>query len=107
MNGLRSNYDFGMIPGEEREFGLCNMEIKSKIAEPPDERWGEIGRTFLYMALAYSDVKFLSKNEMAMFREWAQGDQPEKWECERERLIAERQENRNHVVQMACEAVGL
>ncbi len=106
VNGLRLNYDFGMIPGEEREFGSCNMEIESKIAEPPDERWGEIARTYLYMALAYPDVKFLSDQEISMFQEWAQGDPPDAWECEREKLIADIQGNRNHVVQMACEGVG-
>ena len=34
INGLRSNYSFGMISGEKREFGSCDMEIESRKAEP-------------------------------------------------------------------------
>ena len=35
INGLRSNYNFGIIPGEKREFGSCDMEIEGQKAEPP------------------------------------------------------------------------
>ena len=33
--GLRSNYNFAMIPGEKRAFGKCDMEIEGRKAEPP------------------------------------------------------------------------
>lgn len=35
VNGLRSNYSFAKIPGEERRFGSCDMEIANRKAEPP------------------------------------------------------------------------
>ena len=33
-----SNYSFGIIPGEKREFGSCDMEIEGQKAEPPPEK---------------------------------------------------------------------
>ena len=36
VNGLRSNYSYAMIPGEERRFGSCDMEISDRKAEPPE-----------------------------------------------------------------------
>jgi deoxyribonuclease-1 len=109
VNGLRSNYDFGMIPGEERAFGACDMEIDSQYgrAEPPEAIRGDIGRTYLYMASAYPDVTFLSADEVRMMQAWAEADPVDAWECERERLIAKMQGNRNAVVKTACDQVGL
>ena len=109
VNGLRSNYDFAVISGEERKFGVCDMEIDSKNAraEPPEVVQGDIGRTYLYMASAYPDVAFLSAQEVQMMQDWAQADPVDAWECERERLIAKMQGNRNAVVKTACDQVGL
>lgn len=109
LNGLRSNNDFGMIPGEKRQFGACDMEIDSdrNLTEPPERVRGDIGRTYLYMASAYPEVKFLSASELQMMQAWAQADPVDAWECERERLIAKMQGNRNAVVKTACEQAGL
>lgn len=107
VNGLRSNYDFAIIPGEERNFGACDMEIADKQAEPPDAIRGDIGRTYLYMASAYPEVPFLSADEVNMMQAWSQADPVDAWECERERLIARMQGNRNAVVKTACEQAGL
>jgi deoxyribonuclease-1 len=38
---------------------------------------------------------------------WAASDPVDAWECERERLIAKMQGNRNAVVKTACEQAGL
>jgi deoxyribonuclease-1 len=85
------------------------MEIDSdnKRAEPPEQIRGDIGRTYLYMASAYPDVPFLSDVEMQMMETWAASDPVDAWECERERLIAKMQGNRNAVVKTACEQAGL
>ncbi len=109
VNGLRSNYEFALIPGEVHEFGACDMEIDSsnKRAEPPEGVRGEIGRTYLYMASAYPDVAFLSAANVQMMEAWSDSDPVNAWECERERLIAKMQGNRNAVVKTACEQVGL
>jgi deoxyribonuclease-1 len=49
INALRSNYSFGIIPGERREFGECDMEIKNRKAEPPPNVRGDIARIYFYM----------------------------------------------------------
>lgn len=51
INGDRSNRDFGIVPGEPREYGLCNFEIDG-VAEPPGHIRPRIARTYLYMAQA-------------------------------------------------------
>ena len=53
INGLRSNYSFGMIPGEKRQFGSCDMEIESRTAEPAPHIRGDIARIYMYMDWAY------------------------------------------------------
>ncbi len=35
VNGKRSDFNWGMIPGEQREFGLCNFEVDSSIRSRP------------------------------------------------------------------------
>jgi len=109
VNGLRSNYDYGMIAGEKRQFGSCDMEIdsKQKLAEPPEAVRGDIGRTYLYMASAYPNVKFLSNAESQMMQAWADSDPVTAWECERERNIATIQGNHNKIVKSACDKAKL
>ncbi|PID58676.1 endonuclease I [candidate division KSB3 bacterium] len=109
VNGLRSNYEFGEIRGESREFGDCDMEIDSrkKRAEPPEGVRGDIGRTYLYMAAAYPDVQFLTDRQRRQMEEWSANDPVDAWECKRERLISRMQGNRNAVVKAACEQAGL
>ncbi len=109
VNGLRSNYDYAMIAGEERQFGRCDMEIdsKNKVAEPPEQVRGDIGRTYLYMVAAYPNVKFLNADEIKMMQTWANADPVTAWECQRERLIADIQGNRNEAVKKACEQAKL
>ena len=34
VNGRRSNYSMAIIKGEKREFGKCDVEIKSRKIEP-------------------------------------------------------------------------
>ena len=36
VNGLRSNYSYTMIPGAERRFGTCDIEMSNRKAEPPE-----------------------------------------------------------------------
>ncbi|MCC8987432.1 MAG: endonuclease [Candidatus Contendobacter sp.] len=43
VNGKRSDFNWGMIPGEKQEFGNCNMEVDSSIrrVEPPESVMGQ------------------------------------------------------------------
>ena len=36
VNGLRRNYQIGIINGKKREFGKCDVEISNKIIEPAE-----------------------------------------------------------------------
>ena len=53
VNGRRSNYSMAISKGEKREFGKCDVEIKSLKVEPKESIRGEIARTYLYMDSVY------------------------------------------------------
>jgi deoxyribonuclease I len=46
-NRRRSNYQMGLVPGEDREFGSCDVEIKDRTFEPRPEIRGDIARIYL------------------------------------------------------------
>ncbi|GAI30817.1 unnamed protein product, partial [marine sediment metagenome] len=97
INGLRSNYSFGMIPGEKREFGNCDMEIENRKAEPPPEKRGNIARTYFYMDWAYPGHGIISKKNRKLF---------DAWECKRCKRIEKIQGNENPFVKEPCQAAG-
>ncbi len=107
VNGRRSNYSFTMLEGEEREFGTCNMEIRDSKAEPPDNRFGDIARNYMYMEAAYPGHGIISNKNEKLFAAWNKQDPVDTWECERVRLIAAIQGNKNVIVEDACQAAGL
>jgi deoxyribonuclease-1 len=107
VNGLRSNYSFTMIEGEPRDFGDCNMEIKRSKAEPPEHRFGDIARTYMYMESAYPGHGIIFAKNQKLFAAWDTMDPVDEWECERNRKIEVIQQNVNLVVKKACEEVGL
>lgn len=107
VNGRRNNYSFTMIEGEKREFGACNMEIEGSKAEPPDNRFGDIARTYMYMESAYPGHGIISNQDEKMFAAWNKIDPVDAWECEHARLIAGIQGNHNTIVEDACAVAGL
>ncbi|WPD22577.1 MAG: endonuclease [Candidatus Electrothrix aestuarii] len=106
VNGDRSNYSYAMLQGELREYGACNMEIEDQKAEPPDDKFGDIARTYMYMEAAYQRGVISGKN-VKLFEAWNRMDPVDKWECERARLIEKIQGNRNMIVANACQKAGL
>ena len=44
VNALRQNYNFQMLPGEESDFGSCEMKIADRKAEPPARARGQIAQ---------------------------------------------------------------
>lgn len=107
INGLRSNYRFGMIAGEHRDFGICDMEIEGRIAEPPARIRGDIARTYMYMEWAYPKHRVISKANRKLFKAWDRQDPVDEWECERCRRIEGIQGNGNPVVKGACDKAGI
>lgn len=99
VNGDRSNYRFGMLEGEKRAYGSCDVEIdfKARKAEPAPYLRGDIARTYFYMRDTYG-VR-LSKQQRRLFEAWAKQDPVDDWELKRNDLIEERQGNRNPYVE--------
>jgi deoxyribonuclease-1 len=106
VNGLRSNYRFGMIAGEEREFGACDIEIAGRIAEPPEHIRGDIARTYQYMAWAYGRG-IIGKTNKKLFEAWSKLDPVDQWECQRAQIIQVIQGNENFILKEACLKAGL
>jgi deoxyribonuclease-1 len=70
INADRSNYHFGMIEGEKRAYGACDVEIdfKQRVIEPPSEVRKKIADTYFYMQLTYG-LK-ISKKQKKLFEIW-------------------------------------
>lgn len=96
LNADRKNYHFGIIAGEEREYGACDFEVKDKIAEPKENIRGDIARTYFYMEKTYN-VK-ISDKQRKLFEVWDKQDKIDEWEIERAKRIEKIQGNRNTFV---------
>lgn len=102
VNGLRSNYSYTQLPGEEREFGSCDVEIRDKKVEPADHLRGDIARIYMYMDKAYPGRGIISRKNRKLFDAWAKLDPVDDWECERQERIKKIQGNDNPFVEDEC-----
>ena len=98
VNGRRSNYPMGIIEGEARAFGACDVEIEGKRIEPSESVRGDIARTYFYMAWAYPRQVVLSTKEREMFDDWSRDDPVDEVEIARARAIKALQGNTNPFV---------
>lgn len=96
VNGDRSNFNWGMVEGNKREYGACPMEVDESIrrAEPPDNVKGNVARVMFYMEDTYGFK--LSDQDRQLYNVWSKKDPPDDWEIERNQRIAaiEGKENR-------------
>ena len=106
IRGLKSNYDYGMIPEEKQGFGDCDIEIAINKVEPPSEVRGEIARIYFYMDWAYPGYDIISEKNKNLFKAWDKQDPIDTWECERAQRIEKIQKNENPFVKKACVAEG-
>ena len=102
VNGRRSNYSMAIIRGEKREFGKCDVEIKSRKVEPREEIRGEIARTYMYMDSVYPGRGIISRKNWKLFELWHRNDPVDVWECERARRIEKIQGNKNEILMSNC-----
>lgn len=88
INADRSNYRFGMLPGEEYRHGACNFKVdfSARIAEPRDEVKGLVARVYFYMYDRY-DLRLSSQQERLLIA-WDRAHPVSEWELERDRRIA-------------------
>lgn len=113
FNDLRESFPFGVVSGEAREFGRCDMEIdeEKEIAEPPPSVRGDIARTYLYMDWAYHSIfsgrDIVTAENRVIFGKWSETDPVDEMECWRCKKIESVQENENPFVKKPCEDAGM
>lgn len=93
INGRRGHYAMGMIPGEERRFGECDVEIEDRKIEPRPAVRGDIARTYLYMDRVYPGRGLVSKKNRPLFEAWDREDPVDSAERVRLAKIGEILEN--------------
>ena len=99
VNGDRSNYKFGMIEGEMRSYGSCDVEInfKAKRVEPRPEVRGDIARIYFYMRDRYR--LRLSHQQEQLLKAWSKVDPVDSWEIKKNKRVLKIQGNSNPYVQ--------
>jgi deoxyribonuclease I len=97
-NRQRSNYQMGMVPGEDRAFGSCDVEIKDRTFEPRPEIRGDVARIYFYMDQAYPGRGIVSRQLRPLLEVWSKADPVDEWERERARRIERLQGNANPFV---------
>ena len=102
VNARRSNNPMAIIKGEAREYGKCDIEIKSKKVEPRESIRGDIARTYMYMDSVYYGRGIISEKNRKLFEAWDNSDPVDEWECERARRIETIQDNINEIVMGKC-----
>ena len=98
VNGDRSNFNWGMVEGNKREYGACPIEVDESIrrAEPPDTVKGDVARVMFYMEDTYGFR--LSDQDRKLFSVWSKQDAPDAWEIERNKRIAKVQDKENRFI---------
>jgi deoxyribonuclease-1 len=72
---------------------------------PPEKRWGDIARIYLYMDWAYPTQRILSEKQRQLYVAWDKIDPPDAWECLRTQRIENIQGNPNPF--SGCKTTGL
>ncbi|MGI9449570.1 MAG: endonuclease [Geminicoccaceae bacterium] len=87
VNERRRNFGFGLIDGERRVFGRCDVEVdaREKLIEPRPEIRGDIARISLYMAEIHGI--WLTADQRHLFELWHRADPPDAGERRRNRII--------------------
>ncbi|MFQ0971660.1 endonuclease [Gilliamella sp. BG1] len=102
VNGDRSNYRYSQFTDKFNQYGQCKttVDFKERKFQPRDEIRGMIARTYLYMSDKYKIN--LSNQEEKLMTAWDKMFPPEKWECERNKLIEKIQGNDNKFITQQC-----
>lgn len=103
VNGLRGHFAMGMIPGEERRFGACDVEIEDRKIEPRPAVRGDIARTYRYMHRAYPGRGIISKKNKRLFEAWDRADPVDSAEQARVAIIQELLQNGEIIVSLSNE----
>ncbi len=93
INERRADLTIGLVDGEPRQFGRCDVEVDG-VVEPPPEARGNVARAYLYMAATYPALS-LDDATRALAEAWHAADPPDAEERERNDYIEQVQGNRN------------
>ncbi len=96
LNGDRSNKLYGIIAGEDREYGACDFEVTGSKAEPMKSVRGDIARVWLYMIDQYG-LK-MAPDYVALMKQWSAADPVGKIEKLRHEKIAKEMGRENKFV---------
>ena len=110
-NSSKSNYPMDDVDGEgEYDIVGTGIHVGSKCWEPGRTFKGDFSRSYMYMAVTYSNLTFTSTGLKTManeaypglkpwasklYRQWSKGDKVDKMECDRNNAVAGIQGNRN------------
>ncbi|CDZ79367.1 Nuclease NucM precursor [Legionella massiliensis] len=88
INQARSNYRFGVLPGNDRYYG-CSFKIDKRLrrVEPADEVKGIVARAYLFMSDYYQIS--LSSAQRQLFQAWNRQFAPTIWELTWAEKVAE------------------
>lgn len=95
LETARKNLQMGIISGEKRRYGKCDVEYTVHTIEPRPEVRGDIARAYLYMADTYNRYLKLTAKQRKMFMAWSKADPVDAWEKKRNDRIAKVQGNSN------------
>lgn len=106
VNAARSNYNFLPMSHAKSSFGVCNMKIANRKADPPLSARGKIARTYLYMENAYPRYN-MSSGQRKLMNAWNTMYPVTQDECVRTKRIEGMQGNENLVIKTQCIEAGL
>lgn len=88
VNGDRSNFSFGMLEGEPRRYGACDVEIdfKQRVIEPRPEVRGQIARIYFYVFDRYN--LRMSRKQERLLMAWNAQHPVTGWERLRDERIS-------------------
>ena len=101
VNAARSNYNFTMQPSSPSSFGVCDMRIENRKAQPPESARGRIARTYKYMQYSYPRYH-MSKQQQKLMDAWDKMYPVTDWDCTRAVRIFRIQGNDNPFVSEQC-----
>jgi deoxyribonuclease-1 len=93
LNAARSNYPFGEVGGEPREFGRCDFEVGHRVVEPRNEIRGDLARIYFYMDARYPGFDIVNKKNEGLLSAWDRDDPMDESERARIQRIGEIQGN--------------
>lgn len=99
LNQARGHRAMGLITGERRPHGTCDVELDGPMIEPRPAVRGDIARAYLYMHKAYPGLGIVNETTRPMWSRWHAEDPPSAWEKKRNELISAQQGNRNPYIQ--------